>query len=54
VTIWLAALLADIAAADALFAQAAAVRAADWQAAEALADSGEAVYERLEDECSQA
>ncbi len=45
---------ADIALARAYFARAAAVRAADWHAAEALTDSGEAVYERLEDECSQA
>jgi hypothetical protein len=39
--------------ADSYFRQAAAVRAADWQAAEALVDSGEAVYERLERECGE-
>jgi hypothetical protein len=43
----------EFAAADALFAEAAAVRAADWQAAEALTDRGEAVYERLEKELDE-
>lgn len=44
---------ADIALARAYFTRAAAVRAADWQAAEALVDRGEAVYQRLEQELEE-